>query len=408
LPIGAVDAPRKSAGTKNSVGRWTAKAGFAEIGYLGEAAHAGRICCRPQPQAPEQRVALARVIIPAFRAGQTIRDCVCAVLRSTIAKDCEIVVVDDGENGDLPVCLADLSVAIVPSFAGSAAAARNRGAENCAAPTLIFIDADVIVEATCLERLIAPLRRGDAHASVGNYSHDVSGLNFGGRYKQLYIACINERRSPRLNTFWTAIGAVDAGAFATVGGFDTAFKGANGEDAELGARLAERGFRIVPVANARGQHRHSVTLRQLVKNDWRKGMVAMRHYRETQGALSDNCHATFRDKLAVGIATGLPAMLAALLVSGDGLYAVTLGAGASFIVYCAARGDLLLSFWSSSPGFVAAAFPLMFALDWLRGACVVGGLLSQRSARSERARQALEPFVDRERADETMSQATGR
>jgi glycosyltransferase involved in cell wall biosynthesis len=330
------------------------------------------------------------------------------VLRSTIARDCEIVVVDDGENGDLPVCLADLSVAIVPSFAGSAAAARNRGAENCAAPTLIFIDADVIVEATCLERLIAPLRRGDAHASVGNYSHDVSGLNFGGRYKQLYIACINERRSPRLNTFWTAIGAVDAGAFATVGGFDTAFKGANGEDAELGARLAERGFRIVPVADARGQHRHSVTLCQLAKNDWRKGMVAMRHYRETQGVLSDNCHATFRDKLAVGIATGLPAMLAALSVSGDGLYAVALGAGASFIVYCAARGDLVFSFWSSSPGFAAAAFPLMFALDWLRGACVVGGLLSQRSARSERARQALGPFVDRERADETMSQATGR
>jgi GT2 family glycosyltransferase len=108
---------------------------------------------------------------------------------------------------------------------------------------------------------------------------------------------VNERRHSQLNTFWTAIGAVDARAFAALRGFDTDFKGANGEDAELGARLSANGFRIAPVPDALGQHRHPLTLRQLITNDWRKGIVAMRHYQRHNGALSDNCHATRRGLL---------------------------------------------------------------------------------------------------------------
>ena len=336
----------------------------------------------------DRRVAHARIVIPAYRATDTIRDCVCAVLNSTMSQDCEIVVVDDGENGGLATLLADLPVAIVPSFSGSAATARNRGAGNCTVPWLVFLDADVIVEASCLEQLLEPLRRGDADASVGNYSRDVGGLSFGGRYKQLYIACMNERRRPMLNTFWTAIGAVNTRAFAALGGFDTGFKGANGEDADLGARLAAQGFRILPVPSARGQHCHSLTLRQLFANDWRKGMGAMLHYRQCDGALSDNCHATLRDKLSVGMAILLPALLATLPIGGEDARALALGTGSWALLYLAARRDVFLSFWSSGLRFAAAALPLMFALDWVRGACVVGSLLSQPVAARTREANA--------------------
>jgi glycosyltransferase involved in cell wall biosynthesis len=138
----------------------------------------------------DRRVPVARVVIPAYRAAHTIRDCVCAVLDSSVSADCEIVVVDDGENGSLDVILAGLPVAIVSAFSGSAAGARNRGAKHCMAPWLVFIDADVIVEPSCLDRLLAPLCAGRADATVGNYSRSVAGLCFGTRYKQLYIACV--------------------------------------------------------------------------------------------------------------------------------------------------------------------------------------------------------------------------
>ena len=350
------------------------------------------------------RAPLARVVIPAYRATRTIRDCVRAVLSSTTSADCEIVVVDDGENGDLAAFLADLPVAILPSFSGSAAAARNRGAENCTAPLLVFLDADVIIEPSCLEHLLAPLLDGDVDATVGNYSRDVAGLSFGGRYKQLYIACMNGRRRPYLRTFWTAIGAVEARAFAAVGGFDTAFKGANGEDAEFGARLAARGFRILPVPDARGQHRHTLSLRQLVANDWRKGVVALRHYRQSDGALSDNCHATRRDKLAVAMATMLPVLLAAVPISGGYAQALAFTSGASVMLYLAARADLLRSFWSAGPPFAAGAFPLMFALDWLRGACVVASLLSPPATAIGNRTQAHQPVAHEETGGRMTSQ----
>jgi GT2 family glycosyltransferase len=373
---------KKNASRRN---RWSAQ-WLDALGRLAAVPSADRITAAMENTiddsalaASDRRVPVARVVIPAYRAARTIRDCVCAVLGSSVSADCEIVVVDDGENGRLNVILAGLPVAIVSAFSGSAAAARNLGAKHCMAPWLVFIDADVIVEPCCLDRLLAPLCAGRADATVGNYSRNVAGLCFGTRYKQLYIACVNERRHSQLNTFWTAIGAVDARAFAALRGFDTDFKGANGEDAELGARLSATGFRIAPVLDALGQHRHPLTLRQLIANDWRKGIVAMRHYQRNNGALSDNCHATRRDKIAVGMASVLPALITAMPLAGEAAQWLGLGMGASVMLYLAARGDLLRIFGSSGVSFVVKALPLMFALDWLRGGCVVVSMLSHPS-----------------------------
>jgi hypothetical protein len=43
----------------------------------------------------------ARVIIPAFKANRTIRQCVTAILNSRVNGELEIVVVDDGGHMDL-------------------------------------------------------------------------------------------------------------------------------------------------------------------------------------------------------------------------------------------------------------------------------------------------------------------
>jgi glycosyltransferase involved in cell wall biosynthesis len=88
----------------------------------------------------------------------------------------EIVIVDDGGHDDLPGTLAGLPVTLVATGgSGSAAVARNRGAEGFMDGYLIFIDADVLVDSLCLERLLAPLIAGNAEATVGNYSSDVGG-----------------------------------------------------------------------------------------------------------------------------------------------------------------------------------------------------------------------------------------
>jgi glycosyltransferase involved in cell wall biosynthesis len=317
----------------------------------------------------------ARVIIPAFRAEATIRHTVTAIMQSETDFDYRVVVVDDGGNEDLRGLLSDLPVEIVETGGtGSAAAARNVGARDFDGKFLIFVDADVIVEPNCLARLLAPLRSNLAEASVGNYSTSAECLEFTARYKLLYAATIYLRRRGYLrNQFWTAIGAVDAIAFRAVGSFDTGFKGANGEDAELGARLTASGYRIIAAPDALGLHCHPVNLRTLLRNDWAKGIGAVRHYKESRGALSDNRHATGRDAFAVMLAVLLAVLsfvlpFLAVLMAIKGLVVTIFAA-----IYLAARADLVLVFARQSFGFLVRACALMWLLDLLRFGCLAYG-----------------------------------
>jgi GT2 family glycosyltransferase len=312
------------------------------------------------------RNAPIKVVIPAFRALRTIRECVQAILASGPQLDLEIVVVDDGENPGLEDTLLGLPVAIVRSGAsGSAAIARNVGCEGFSDGILVFIDADVIVEPTCLPALIKPILDGDAAATIGNYSKDIAGLNFAAKYKQLYVSRIYDRRSGDLrNDYWTAVGAIDAAAFHALGGFDPQFKGACGEDGDLGLRLTAAGYRIAGVPEARARHRHPIGLRALFRNDWRKGLVALRAYERSGGALSENKHATARDVICVALSVAFIGALLATPIAGPTSAAL----GGS--LYFAARADVIRVLLSGGIWFAVRAVWLMLALDHLRFACV--------------------------------------
>ncbi|MFO1418450.1 MAG: glycosyltransferase family 2 protein [Methylotetracoccus sp.] len=136
-----------------------------------------------------------RVVIPAYDARRTIRRCVEAIASSIDGDEAEIVVADDGGNGDLVDHLAGLPVRVVATGGlKSAGAARNVGTRGFTGRQVVFIDADVIVDPDCLTRLLEPLCNGAAEASVGNYSLDVAGLSYAARYKQLYIIHVYNRR----------------------------------------------------------------------------------------------------------------------------------------------------------------------------------------------------------------------
>jgi GT2 family glycosyltransferase len=336
-----------------------------------------------------------RIVIPAYRARESIRDCVTAVSVAARHIDHEIVVVDDGGNSDLRLCLAGLPAAVVcTGGSGSAARARNRGARGFDGRVLVFIDADVIVDRDCLQRLLAPIRDGRAEATIGNYAKNVSGLDFAASYKQLYTSRIYDRRHGYVrNDFWTAISAIDAAAFRSAGEFDASFRGANGEDADLGRRLTRRNQRVLAVPEALGQHRHPQTLRKIFENDWRKGVLAMRHGLRADVALSDNRHATRRDVSAVLLALGLAGLPAVALLGGP--WGALVVATPTFAAYLLARSDLLACFAAQGLTFLLRAVPLMLALDMLRAACAASGVLlrlvEQLRHREPRALNRLTP-----------------
>jgi len=317
---------------------------------------------------------VARIVIPAFKASRTIRSVVEAVLQSQDAPHFEIVVVDDGGNDDLPKTLFGAPVEIVcTGGSGSAAVARNRGSLGFGGRFLVFIDADVVVDSLCLKRLLQPLQDGQAEATVGNYSKDVVGMSFASRYKQLYISRIYQRQSGYLrNDFWTAVSAMDAAVFNQLNGFDTHFRGAAGEDEELGIRLTRTGSRIQAVPEALGHHRNSLSVPNLLRNDWRKGRIAMDNYLHRDKSISDNRHATRRDMLAVACATAVGIAALALVLGRSP--SLTLAAGTLALGYILTRIDILRVFASQGIWFVVRAAGLMFLLDLVRATCVAAGL----------------------------------
>lgn len=323
----------------------------------------------------EQSQSPIRVVIPAYWSSNTIRDVVSATLRSRTNLSLQVVVVDDGGNGDLELLLSGMAVRIVSTGGcGSAAVARNVGAEGFTGRFLVFIDADVLVHELCVETLLEPLRSGRADATVGNYSRSVAGLPFAARYKQLYISKIYQRREGYLqNEFWAAVGAIDARVFRDLNGFDSGFTGAAGEDTDLGRRLTEGNFRTLAVPEALGDHRHFLSLMQLIRNDWRKGLSAMSNYFQSEGSLSDNRHATRRDMLAAGIATMALAFTVAP-VFGYPITRTLIALGILAIGYMASRADVLRVFFSQGALFAAGACVLMPWLDLMRSACVVASM----------------------------------
>ncbi len=311
-----------------------------------------------------------RVVIPAFGVTSAIRAVVEAVLQSRNCPPLQVVVVDDGRNCDLHKVLFGTGVEIVfTGGSGSAAVARNRGAQGFGGTFLVFVDADVVVDPLCIAKLLKPLQDGRAEATMGNYSKDVQGMSFAAGYKQLYISRIYERRSGYVkNDFWSAMAAMDNHVFQCLSGFDPSFSGACGEDGELGGRMTRHGYSILAVPDAIGHHRKPLSVPQLLQNDWRKGLIAIRNYFRCNGSIGDNRHATRRDVAAVTLAA-LELVVAALAFH----YSPLLAAAAAAILgigYLAARADILQAFSSQGPVFVARACGLMFLLDLMRLICV--------------------------------------
>ena len=310
-----------------------------------------------------------RVVIPCRNSDRTIGACLEALFASRNI-DFEVVVVDDGGNATLQ-SLQDRYRFTLRSTGGGkgAGAARNAGAAGYEDGILIFLDADVILEAEALEKLVAPIRNGAAEATVGAYSTDVGERTTAEAYKQLYLAHRYSKRDGYLSdTFWTAIGAVRVAAFRSAGKFPEAWPWAGPEDVELGIALCRNGARILAVPQARGRHLAAMSVAGLLWNDLRKGTEDIYVHWTRAVPLTHNRHASTRDILAVGLSVAASTL--ALLGRRP-------AAAATVAAYFIVRRDLLAAFRGRT---FAAAVPLTFLLDLTRAAAVVAGTAAALTA----------------------------
>lgn len=319
-----------------------------------------------------------RIVIPVFNSGNTIVRCLEA-LRKTMNfnPSWEIIVVDNGQNPDLIPLLKNYpAIVLKKDEVHSAAYARNEGARGFLKGILVFIDSDVICEKNCIQHLVEPVKNGLCQATIGNYSKNLQGLSFSQKYKQLYIHHIYDRAGSNIkNDFWTAICSVDAGVFHSLNGFDSSFKGANGEDQEFGMRLTKNGHSVLSVKNAYGQHLNPYGIFNIIRNDLKKGLIAVKNSIDHQVPLSDNRHSKAGDILSVIFAV-TTVLFSSLFLADSTLL---LGIIISFSLWLLYRINLSTTFLKSG-GFLffTGALLLMFILDLIRFICVVMGVLKYK------------------------------
>lgn len=319
--------------------------------------------------------ATIRVIVPVYRAGAVTVRCLESVVAALrFHPSWEILVVDNGGDNQLEKLLSPLPVKVIARTAmASAAYARNCGAADFYNGILVFIDSDVICEPDCIKNLTTILLDDRVDACTGNYSTDLKNLSFTQQYKQLYIHHSYSRSGDEIrNEFWTALSAVKASVFHALGGFDESFSGAAGEDTDFGVRLTRSGYKICFVKDALGQHLHHYTITGIIKNDFKKGIAAIRNSVMNKVPLSDNRHSNVADQAAVALAClALPMTFAGLFFTP--LLSMTLF---FLILWHYSRRNLSRLYRNKMTILnYLKSLALMFILDLLRAVCVAVGIL---------------------------------
>lgn len=213
------------------------------------------------------------VVVPARRCAGTLARALGALLASDLPRaSWELIVVDD-DSGDDTAAVAERMADLVVRLHGGARGpgfARNRGAERARGEYVVFVDADVCVNASTL-RAFADLfcEKANASAAFGAYCDTPAAPGFISQYRNLLHHYTHTMNAGDAVTFWAGCGAVRRDVFLRVGGFDERrYPRAQIEDIELGYRMSGQGHRIVLEPTITGTHLKHWSLWRMVRTDF--------------------------------------------------------------------------------------------------------------------------------------------
>lgn len=294
------------------------------------------------------------------------------------ASSYELIVVDDAS--------ADGSVAIAARYADTVvklsgqqsgpAYSRNRGVELARGEIVVFVDADVVVEAETFLRMLAILaERPDVDAVSA--SHEGGGAsNFTSRYWNSLLWFGDQRHSAAGAQFAPACGAVRRRAFLAAGMYDEwRFATASLEGIELGERLLAKGGAGLLTTQLRVSHLRRWSFSSLCREVWGRGEMLARSlgYSRTSALAPSEVIFTLSRSLTPAIA-----LVGTLLLAGAFVYPPHAAAATAMAVSVLLIANLPVHrFYARSEGliFAIASAPLHLMVQIVAGAALCNGWL---------------------------------
>jgi cellulose synthase/poly-beta-1,6-N-acetylglucosamine synthase-like glycosyltransferase len=298
----------------------------------------------------------------------------------------EIIVVDDGSTDNTADIARQAGVRVVSQPNAGAAAARNLGAHFAGGDLLLFTDADCLPAPDWVAQMCAPFAADPTLAGAkGVYrtrQPELTARFVQMEYQDKYDRMLGTERIDFVDTYSAAY---RRDLFLQMGGFDTAFPGASVEDQEFSFRLAEAGYRLIFIPEAKVWHTHDRTVAEYARRKfligyW-KSLVVQRHPTK----LIRDSHTPQVLKLQMGLA----ALGAGFLGLGLLRRVRPLAAGGSltWLALCLSGWPFYRKIMAQDPGVLLIAPWLIFIRAWALGLGFLWGHFRLRLVRQLKSKR---------------------
>lgn len=243
------------------------------------------------------------VIIPAYNCAATISKSLAALSAQDHPPGLEIIVVDDGST--------DQTAAAIQAFPqvkyfyqpnAGPAAARNRGAAVASGEILFFTDSDCVPHKDWVLKMIQHFTDPQVAAVAGSYgianpqSWLASGIHAEIMFRHHRLMPLNPKAFGSYNV------AIRREIFQKVGGFDTSYRYASGEDNDLSYKIGKSGYKIYFERSALVDHHHTESLGRYLFEQFRHGFWRAKMYREHPDMARGDDYTFFKDIIEMPLA----------------------------------------------------------------------------------------------------------
>ncbi len=228
---------------------------------------------------------LFSIIVPTYNRPERLTKCIQSLTQlEYLHDDFEVIVVDDGSNTPLDNVVAvfttQINLTIIRQANSGPAAARNTGAKHAIGKYLLFTDDDCAIAPNYLTKLKTSLDT-TPNAMIGGRTLNALADNLYSTASQILIDYLYEyynTNSQQPNFFASNNFALPADIFHTLGGFDTKFPLAAGEDREFCDRFLHHGYKMVYVPEVQVYHAHELSLMKFWRQHFNYGCGAFQFH----------------------------------------------------------------------------------------------------------------------------------
>lgn len=220
------------------------------------------------------------VVIATFNRAQLLAKCLDALETQRMARErYEVLVIDNGSTDGTVEFLdnrCDKSPVTIRWFRhprGGPASARNLGVDQARGDLIAFTDDDCIPASDWLTALAAELPDSPTCAGIGGPIWGMRDTAIS-RYIDHAKLMAHWVDADQVEYLITANALYRTSCLTEVGGFETGFVLAGGEDVDLSYRLRDCGYSLHVTDQGAVQHHHHDTLRLFTKMNWRHGFGA--------------------------------------------------------------------------------------------------------------------------------------